>query len=483
MNKYALQQWFGEPWAILPEALEQLIQHDGDPVKGFVNVNTQAEREGRQACAFVTGASIEPYDHSFAMARVGSKAILPIVGFIRPAASTYMHAAGYVTSLSLAGRDFQRALEDPDIDEIILAIDSPGGIVTGNSDFSQMVYDARGTKKVTAFVDGYGASAGYYIASSAEEVVVSAQAQLGSIGTQMTYVDWSKFDEQTGIQEIVITSSQSPFKNAAPTNEEGRKRLQARADALAQVFIEDVARNRGVSIDQVLEEFGQGDLFVGEQAVTAGLADRVGSFHKLLGVSKDGAMVPSQTVTGGPSMDIEKLAAMVQALTPGKPCVLNAMTGAFVYLDDSQESIALVAPDAFKAAVDAAAAEAKVAGVEEGRQAALTLESERIAQIDEAFKDNALAKPVADAMKATPGVTVDQINAVVVAKLASGELRASGGFTGQDDFAPDALQFEHGPSAAEGAAAPAGNVAVFPADMQAALERNAASLNNKRGAK
>jgi hypothetical protein len=64
-----------------------------------------------------------------------------------------------------------------------------------------------------------------------------------------------------------------------PTTERGRAKYQAQVDALAGVFVADVARYRGVSEDTVLADFGQGGVFVGQAAVDAGLVDRLGSYE------------------------------------------------------------------------------------------------------------------------------------------------------------------------------------------------------------
>jgi ClpP class serine protease len=66
---------------------------------------------------------------------------------------------------------------------------------------------------------------------------------------------------------------------ADPATEDGRARIQATLDALAGVFIGEVARYRGVTEADVLARFGQGDVLVGADAVTAGLADRVASYE------------------------------------------------------------------------------------------------------------------------------------------------------------------------------------------------------------
>jgi ClpP class serine protease len=51
---------------------------------------------------------------------------------------------------------------------------------------------------------------------------------------------------------------------------------------MAQVFVETVARNRGVATETVLTNFGAGGTFVGQAAVDAGLADSIGSFEAVL---------------------------------------------------------------------------------------------------------------------------------------------------------------------------------------------------------
>jgi hypothetical protein len=98
----------------------------------------------------------------------------------------------------------------------------------------------------------------------------------------MTYVDTTARDEKAGIRKIEIVSSQSPKKRPDPATEEGRAQVQEMLDDLAAVFIEDVARFRAVSEETVLSDFGRGGVLVGARAVTAGLADGLGSFEGVL---------------------------------------------------------------------------------------------------------------------------------------------------------------------------------------------------------
>ncbi len=72
-------------------------------------------------------------------------------------------------------------------------------------------------------------------------------------------------------------SSQSPYKRLDPNSDDGKSRLQLRIDDLANVFIESIAKHRGVDPPVVIRDFGGGDVLIGKHAITQGLADKIGS--------------------------------------------------------------------------------------------------------------------------------------------------------------------------------------------------------------
>jgi hypothetical protein len=82
--------------------------------------------------------------------------------------------------------------------------------------------------------------------------------------------------------ELIIVSSNAPRKHPDLSTDDGRADVQATLDALETVFVGAVARNRGVTPAVVLSDFGQGGVFVGQAAVDAGMADRLGSFEATL---------------------------------------------------------------------------------------------------------------------------------------------------------------------------------------------------------
>ena len=224
-------------------------------------------------------------------------AIIPVTGPIFRYANLFTAISG-ATSLDVLARDFGAALSDPMVKAIALEIDSPGGQAPGIAEFAQMVRSS--SKPVTAYVDGNAASAAYWIAAAAHEVVISKTGMVGSIGAVIG-IDTRARD---GVVEFV--SSQSPKKRVDATTDDGRAQIQRLIDTLAQVFIDDVAAYRGVSVETVLSDFGQGDVRMGEEAVRLGMADRVSTLEEVIaglsGANQKGAYMDLKA-TAAPAAD------------------------------------------------------------------------------------------------------------------------------------------------------------------------------------
>jgi ClpP class serine protease len=167
-------------------------------------------------------------------------------------------------------------LASDQVKSIILDIDSPGGEANGCSELADHIFEARGQKPIAAYIGGTGASAAYWIASACDRVFASDSAIIGSIGVQ------SALRSEKNEGEIRFVSSQSPNKNRDPATEEGAREVQAVIDGLAEVFILKVARNRGVGRETVLEEFGQGSVFVGAEAQKRGLIDEITTLESVI---------------------------------------------------------------------------------------------------------------------------------------------------------------------------------------------------------
>lgn len=205
-------------------------------------------------------------------------AVIPIVGPMFRRANWFMKISG-ATSYETIAQDLRAAAESPYVHSIILNIDSPGGEVNGVSELSQQIYNLRETKKVIAYASGSMASAAYWLGSAADSIVASPTAMIGSIGAMMTLqIDAENPKSKT----YRFISSQSPNKNASPETDAGAREIQRVVDELAQVFVETVARNRGITTDSVLENYGKGAVFVGEQAKKRAMVDQIDIFENVL---------------------------------------------------------------------------------------------------------------------------------------------------------------------------------------------------------
>lgn len=252
----------GEPWAITETALHTILEI------------AARENESPQAVAAKLGRNLQ---NTYSVTERDGVAIIPVTGPLFRYANLFTMISG-ASSYELIARDFTTALENPQIKGIILDIDSPGGEVNGVSELSNMVFAARGKKPVVAYASGDAASGAYWIASAADEIVVSETSALGSIGVVGMYQGKSG----KSAEAVEIVSSQSPHKRLDPTTDDGRSRLQIRIDSMADVFIETIARNRNVSTENVQNHYGGGDVMIGAKAVSAGLADRIGSLEGLI---------------------------------------------------------------------------------------------------------------------------------------------------------------------------------------------------------
>ena len=217
----------------------------------------------------------------------------------------------------------QAALDDldgnPNVLGVVLDINSPGGVVNGCSDLSEKIYKLRGRWPfgIVARTGGQMQSGAYWLASACEKIYASDSGIVGSIGTL------AQFSRDVEKKYITIVSSYSPNKAPDPESGEGAKIIRAELDALAKVFINAVARNRGYSPEDVEKNFGKGANFVGAQAVDVGLIDAVKSFEDMCAEMKNSSA--SNTITNNEVvlMNKDNTAAQAAAANPKAAPVLS----------------------------------------------------------------------------------------------------------------------------------------------------------------
>lgn len=281
MSARLIERLSGVPWAIYEPALQTILEVAGREPPDPANLEAW---KGALAPASVGALSMRPEAPMPGARRAGLRdgvAVLRVAGPIFRHAGIMTEISG-ATALADLAHDLALASDDSRIAAILLNVDSPGGEVTGISEMAQAIRAAGGVKPVVAFVEGTGASAAYWLAAAAQEVVAAPTAMLGSLGVVIALTDTRERDARSGVRRHEFVSSQTPGKKADPQTDAGRDAWQRLADAVAAEFLADVAGFRGIAQAELLSATHGGGLILAREAVAAGLADRLGGFEETL---------------------------------------------------------------------------------------------------------------------------------------------------------------------------------------------------------
>lgn len=190
---------------------------------------------------------------------------------------------------------------DPKVKELVIHADSPGGMSMGADDASVAI--SLINKPVTTLIEGQLASAAYYVTAGSDKIIAtSEQNQIGSIGTVVSI----PIDSES----IKISSSDAPNKVPDPSTPEGKSVIQKQLDEIQSLFVRRVAEGRGVSIQKVQSDYGQGGVFLARQALAAGMIDEIQTLEDRKKVSQQSihsAKSENKNIDKGKKMDLEKL--------------------------------------------------------------------------------------------------------------------------------------------------------------------------------
>jgi len=261
-----------ERWAIEESKLRMILDFMADQSSG-------TKYEAAEVAARIGGGR----DDRGGASKVGGVAIIPLRGVISNRMSMMTSISGG-TSTEGFGAAFKKLVADDAVKAIVIDVDSPGGAVMGTDELSSIIFSSRGRKPIVAHVNATAASAAYWIATAADEIVVTPSGVVGSIGVLMVHDDMSGALEKAGIRKTIISAGErktsgNPY-SALP--DDVRARIQSRIDAAYGTFVRAVARNRGVDAETVRERFGQGEVVDAPVAVSLGMADRLGTLDETI---------------------------------------------------------------------------------------------------------------------------------------------------------------------------------------------------------
>lgn len=182
-----------------------------------------------------------------------------------------MEFYGLGTSCQTISSALRAALDDDTVSKIVLDIDSPGGSVSGVSELAAEILAARATKPIIAVANSMAASAAYWIGSSCSEFYCTPSGQVGSIGVISQHDDMSVALEIAGVKTTLITAGKYKAEGnpLGPLDPDARRNTQAMIDSYYADFTNAVAKGRGVSVDAVRANMGQGRMLRATEAMHA----------------------------------------------------------------------------------------------------------------------------------------------------------------------------------------------------------------------
>ncbi|TGQ95403.1 S49 family peptidase [Mesorhizobium sp. M8A.F.Ca.ET.208.01.1.1] len=241
------------------------------------------------------GPRSEPYraapaDRPAPSEQRGSVALLRIVGPILPRSEAITDVSQPAALMTDFRRAFGQVANDGSVSAIVIEIDSPGGRVDLVPETAAMIRNARRDgRPIVAVANTIALSAAYWIASAADEIVVSPSGAVGSIGVYTVHEDLSAALEAGGVKVTMISAGPrkvegNPFQ---PLDEAGRAAILGNVTTFYGMFAGDVAKGRGVAVSVVKADpegndknFGGGRAVLAQEALKLGMVDRVATLEE-----------------------------------------------------------------------------------------------------------------------------------------------------------------------------------------------------------
>jgi len=252
-------------WAMVPDRLEQLMAH----VRAMQSAGLVAHIEAARQHIGVDPEPEPLYEVDDGVAVIRAEGTVTKYG---SSLSPFPGTVGLRQAVRAASNDSH-------VRATMIRTASPGGSVAGVSDLAAEVRRAAAVKPVAVHGEDMVASAAYWLGSGASRLSASSGTMVGSIGVYAVVSDLSALYAREGVRPIIVKSGK--FKGAGvegtEVDAEQIQTLQAEVDAVADHFIDDVARGRPLAKGQV-RELADGRIHIAKAAQEMGLLDAVEDF-------------------------------------------------------------------------------------------------------------------------------------------------------------------------------------------------------------
>lgn len=268
------QKLFNVPLAIKPDKAEVIIAALAERlgIASMVRLNGDAIALDRMALFDEPVQRNARSDPGYDVA--GNVAVIPVHGTLVQKTGALRPVCG-MTGYDGLRQSFLTAIEDPEVQAIVLDVDSPGGEVSGCFDLVDTIYAARGSKPIHAILSESAYSAAYALASAADRITVPRTGGTGSIGVICMHVDFSQALTSAGFKVTFIQygDRKADGHPEIPLSKEALTHFQRDINTMGELFVETVARNRNIAASKVRDT--EAATYLGSAGVEQGLADQV----------------------------------------------------------------------------------------------------------------------------------------------------------------------------------------------------------------
>jgi capsid assembly protease len=233
--------------------------------------------KGAEIYAAISRLSGKQSESAFEM--LDNVAVVPINGTIVPRGSMMADVSAASSPASIQSA-FNAAMAS-DADVVVMDINSPGGTAQGIEETADLIYNSRknSDKLVLAYSNGMMASGAMWLGAQADEVITSPDATVGSVGVITKVTDTTRKERNEGIDTHVIRSGPNKQIGAGPVTQSQLDVMKGIADQFFGSFVGAMERGRGKKMN---DDVKTGRVYLGKQAMDAGLVDRTSTFNDLI---------------------------------------------------------------------------------------------------------------------------------------------------------------------------------------------------------
>jgi protease-4 len=181
---------------------------------------------------------------------------------------------------------------DPDIQGVILRIDSPGGDAIASDEMLREVKLLSKKKPIVVSMSDLAASGGYYVAMTGDPILAYPNTYTGSIGIIYGKLNLHGLYDKLGVTKEILTRGRNADIDSDyhPLTDAGKQKLRESLDEFYTGFVSKAAEARKRKYEE-LEPLAQGRVWLGSQAKSNGLIDELGGLDRAVELIKKRANI------------------------------------------------------------------------------------------------------------------------------------------------------------------------------------------------